>query len=209
MQSEDPQSNKPLSPVEQILDGIGSAISWVWLLLIFVILCAVVLRYVFGIGRIELEELQWHLYATGFLSGIVASAVHDRHVRVDVLRERMSQRLRDWIDFYGVLLFQIPLVILVIWSAVPLAIESFSTGEESSSAGGLSARWILKSVLPIAFVGLGFASVFRLRALAARLFSASAGASSQGTRVPNSQTQDTHTHPLGTQNTRTQSPVPE
>ena len=176
MRSEGADGVESLSSAQRVLDRIASAISWIWLALIAVILCAVVLRFAFGIGRIELEELQWHLYAIGFLSGIVACAVHDRHVRVDVLRERMSARLRDWIDFYGVLLFQIPLVVLVLWSAVPIVIESFATGEESASAGGLSARWLLRSALPLAFVGLGFASVSRLRILANRLFTDSPSA---------------------------------
>lgn len=137
------------------------------------IVSAVVLRFGFGIGRIELEELQWHLYAIGFLSGIVGCAVHDRHVRVDVLRERMSERTRDWIDFYGVLLFQIPLIILVLWSAGPFVAESFMTGEKSASAGGLPYRFLLKSVLPLTFAALFLASLARLARVSRSLFGTS------------------------------------
>ena len=54
-----------------VLDRIGSAVAWIWLVLIAVIVSAVVLRFVFGVGLIQLEELQWHLYAVGFLAGIV------------------------------------------------------------------------------------------------------------------------------------------
>ena len=94
--------------VNALLDRIGDAISWIWIALIAVIVSAVVLRFVFGVGLIQLEELQWHLYAVGFLAGIVGCVIHDRHVRVDVLRDRMRPRTRDWVDFYGVLLFQLP-----------------------------------------------------------------------------------------------------
>lgn len=156
--------------IVRILDRVGAVVSWIWLLLIGVIVLAVVLRFVFGIGRIELEELQWHLYAIGFLAGIVGCAVHDRHVRVDVLRERMSPRLRDWIDLYGLLIFQIPFVALVLFSALPLVEESYLTSEKSASAGGLPYRFLLKAVLPIAFVGVGFASWTQLRSIWARLF---------------------------------------
>lgn len=158
--------------IDAILDRIASATAWIWLLLMGVIGTAVVLRYVFGVSRIELEELQWHLYAIGFLAGIVGCVVRDRHVRVDVLRERMSERLRDWIDFYGLLLFQLPLILLVLWSAGPFVVESFVTGEASSSAGGLPHRWLLKGALPVAFLGLGLATLSRLRAVARRLFGA-------------------------------------
>jgi TRAP-type mannitol/chloroaromatic compound transport system permease small subunit len=163
-----------LSPMEQRLDRVSGVIAWVWLVLIAVIGIAVVLRFVFGIGRIDLEELQWHLYAVGFLTGIVACAVHDRHVRVDVLRDRMQPRTRDWVDFYGGLLLQLPLIALVLWSALPLVAESWATGERSVSAGGLPHRWLLKAALPIAFVGLGIATLTRLRRVAGRLFGAHA-----------------------------------
>lgn len=164
------EDTPPPSGSDRVLDRIGDALSWIWLALIAVIVSAVVLRFVFGVGLIQLEELQWHLYAVGFLAGIVGCVVHDRHVRVDVLRERMTLRNQRWVDFYGVLLFQLPLVVLVLWSALPLVAESFVTGEESSSAGGLPYRWILKAALPLAFVGIGIATLNRLRRTFRALF---------------------------------------
>ena len=158
------------SQIQLGLDRVGAVLSWIWLVLIAVIVSAVVLRFVFGIGRIELEELQWHLYAIGFLMGIVGCASRDRHVRVDVIRERLSARTRDWVDLYGVLLFQIPLVLLVLWSALPFVAISLETNETSASAGGLPFRWILKSVLPISFALLGVASLNRLVEVGVRLF---------------------------------------
>ena len=46
--------------IEAAILRVSRFASWVWLLLIFVIVTSVTLRYVFGAGRIELEELQWH-----------------------------------------------------------------------------------------------------------------------------------------------------
>jgi TRAP-type mannitol/chloroaromatic compound transport system permease small subunit len=158
------------SRLEAVFDRITTLFSWVWLGLIGVIVTAVVLRYVFGIGRIEFEELQWHLYALGFLVGIFACTMRDRHVRVDVFRERMSQRTRDWVDLYGTLLLQLPFVMLVFWSALPFVADSFSVGERSSSAGGLPYRWVLKSVLPLSFALVWIATVSRLIKVWRRLF---------------------------------------
>jgi len=170
-------SPEPRSPGRRVgarleagLDRLTDLVSWVWLALIAVIVVAVVLRFAFGIGLIELEELQWHLYAIGFLMGVVACALHDRHVRVDVFRERMSPRLRDWIDLYGVVLLQIPFLLLVLWSALPFVADSFAVGERSASAGGLPLRWLMKSMLPIAFALLAVATGRRLGAVARRLF---------------------------------------
>ncbi|MFK7898613.1 MAG: TRAP transporter small permease subunit [Myxococcota bacterium] len=165
--------------IDRVVDTLANALSWVWLALIAVIGLAVVLRFFFGIGRIELEELQWHLYAIGFLAGIFGCAVHDRHVRVDVFRERMRPRTRDWVDLYGILLLQLPFIVLVLWSALPLVAESFATGERSSSAGGLPFRFLLKAVLPISFSLLALASVSQLIRVARRLFGAPGSEGSQ------------------------------
>ncbi len=156
--------------IELALDRLVSGASWIWLVLVAVIGAGVLLRTLFGIGRIDLEELQWHLYAVGFLVGIVGCAVHDRHVRVDVFREGMDARRRDWVDLYGLLLFQLPFLVLVLWSGLPLVVESFSSGERSGSAGGLSHRWILRSALPLSFALLLAASLARTRTVARRLF---------------------------------------
>ena len=56
--------------LDRLLVKIGQWASWLWLLLLFVIVINVILRYVFGEGRIEFEEIQWHIYATGFLLGL-------------------------------------------------------------------------------------------------------------------------------------------
>jgi TRAP-type mannitol/chloroaromatic compound transport system permease small subunit len=158
------------SRIEAALDRLTAAFSWVWLALVSVIVVAVLLRYVFGIGLIELEELQWHLYAFGFLMGLVACTTQDRHVRVDVLRERMPKRLRNWVDLYGILLLQLPFLVLVLWSALPFVADSFAVGERSASAGGLPLRWLLKSVLPLSFTLLLVATLSQLVHVWQRLF---------------------------------------
>ncbi len=44
--------------IETAILRVGQLASWIWLLLIFVIVTGVILRFVFDAGRIELEELQ-------------------------------------------------------------------------------------------------------------------------------------------------------
>ncbi len=178
------------SRIDRPLDRLVTAASWIWLLLVGVIVAGVGLRTFFAISRVELEELQWHLYAVGFLVGILGCVLHDRHVRVDVFRERMSGRRRDWIDFYGLLLLQLPFVVLVLWSGIPLVAESFASGERSASAGGLGHRWLLKSALPITFALLLLASLARTRAVARRLFAAPA-ADSSGAGIASEPTRNT------------------
>lgn len=148
----------------------GRSISWIWLLLLLTIVFNVVLRYVFGEGRIELEEIQWHLYSTGFLLGIGYTFQIDGHIRVDVVHERLSPRTQAWLELYGILLCVLPFVALVLIYSVPFVATSFELGEVSVSPGGLPYRWVIKSMLTIGFALLLLAALSRLTQVWAYLF---------------------------------------
>ena len=159
-------------PVDRALTHIGHAISWIWLLLLAVIVMNVVLRYAFSQGRIEFEEFQWHLYATGFLIGLGFALQTDSHIRVDVLHERFSPRHQAWVEWYGLLFLLLPFVILVLIYSVPYAYISFQQNEVSQSPGGLPYRWLIKTMLPLGFALLLLAAVSRLTRVWAYLFNA-------------------------------------
>ena len=76
--------------IDRIADQVGRAISYIWLILLGVIMLNVLMRYAFNEGRIEMEELQWHLYSIGFLLGLGYAYQADAHIRVDVLHETAS-----------------------------------------------------------------------------------------------------------------------
>ncbi len=157
--------------IDPILIWIGQAVSWVWLLLLFIIVMNVVLRYVFGEGRIEFEEIQRHIYSVGFLLGIAYTFQADGHVRVDVLHERLPDRIKGWLELYGILLCVLPFTALILIYTVPFVTSSFALGEVSSSPGGLPYRWAIKSFLFIGFFLLLLAAVSRLTRVWVYLFS--------------------------------------
>ena len=148
--------------VDRVLSVIGRAASWLWVVLLAVIVLNVTLRYVFGEGRIEFEELQWHINAVAFLLAIAYAYRVDAHIRIDLISNRLRPRLQVWIELYGTLLLLIPFIAVVLWFAWPFLAHSFSVSEISPSPGGLPLRWLLKAVLPIAFVLLLVAVASRL-----------------------------------------------
>jgi len=152
-----------------VLSGI---VSWVWLVLIVVIVVNVVMRYAFGEGRIEFEELQWHLYAVGFLLGLATCMSSDNHVRVDVLHERLNLRSQAWVELYGLLLLFLPFVLMVLIFSFPFVQYSWSIAEVSDAPAGLPFRWLIKSVLPLSMILLLFAGLRRLLRVTSHLFGA-------------------------------------
>ena len=160
--------------ISRVIDGgleaLGRWLSYIWLVLLAVIVVNVLLRYAFSEGRIELEELQWHLYSIGFLLGLGYAYQADAHIRVDVLHERMTPRTQAWVELYGILLFLFPFIALVLIYAMPFVASSFALSEISPSPGGLPLRWLIKAFLPLGFFILMLASFSRLTRVWAFLF---------------------------------------
>jgi len=117
-----------------------------------------------------LTELQWHLYAAGFLIAIPFAMVRGNHVRVDVLAEHFPLRRKAWIELLGTLLFLIPFVVFVIVHAIPFVQRSFTLNEISPSPGGLGARWVIKSFIITGFALLLLAAIARLLRVGNYLF---------------------------------------
>ena len=137
--------------IDPLLVRIGEAASWLWLLLLLIIVGNVILRYVFEEGRIELEEIQWHIYSVGFLLGLAYAFQSDSHIRVDVVSERLQPRTRAWLELYGLLLGLFPFIALFLIHGLPFVQQSWALGEVSQAPGGLPFRWLIKAVLPLSF----------------------------------------------------------
>jgi TRAP-type mannitol/chloroaromatic compound transport system permease small subunit len=153
--------------IDPLITWVGESTSWIWLVLLFTI--------VFGQGRIELEEIQWHLYSTGFLLGIGYTFQVDRHVRVDVVHERLSPRTQGWLELYGILLCVLPFTALILIFSAPFVATSYALSEVSVSPGGLPFRWVIKSLLFIGFFLLFLAIVSRFSRVWSFLFFSQAG----------------------------------
>lgn len=157
--------------LEAIVDVVGKACSWLWVVLIVLIVVNVALRYVVGTNYIAMEELQWHLYAVGFLMALSFAMLADGHVRVDVLAERLRPRVRAWIEFLGIVLLILPFVVVVLSYALPFVERAWQMGEVSAAPGGLPYRWFIKSFIIVGFAFIGIAAIARLLRVTAFLFS--------------------------------------
>lgn len=137
--------------IDQAANQVGRITSYIWLLLLAVIVVNVLLRYALNQGQIEMEELQWHLYSIGFLLGLSYAYQADAHIRVDVLHEHFSHRTKAWIELYGIVLLLLPFIALILIYSVPFVASSYALAEVSASPGGLPLRWLIKAALPLGF----------------------------------------------------------
>lgn len=155
---------------DRVVRWVGHCMSWVWVVLMLVIILNVTMRYALGEGRIEFEELQWHLYALGWLVGLSYCYTADNHVRVDLFRDRFSPRVKAWIELLGTVFFLLPFIVLVLNYGVPFVAYSWELGEVSSAPGGLPYRWVMKGILLFSFALLGLAVIARMSRVVSFLF---------------------------------------
>ncbi len=104
----------------------------------------------------KIQEWEWHFHTALFTLILGYGYIFNRHVRVDLVREKLSFRKQAWIEFLGCTFFLIPYCLVVGYFAYINAYDSFMVGEISFSIVGLCCRWVIKSVLAI---GLTIAAI--------------------------------------------------
>jgi len=159
-----PFMKKYIKTVDIINDRCGSLAGWLTSLMVINVFIDVLLRYGLNKGSIAMQELEWHLFATIFLLGAGSTLKNNGHVRVDLIYNNLGERKKAWINLTGSLLFLLPFSLMVILSSQDFVISSFQIQETSPDPGGLPARFILKSMIPIGFILLfiqGIAESFK------------------------------------------------
>jgi TRAP-type mannitol/chloroaromatic compound transport system permease small subunit len=122
------------------------------LLTIFNVFIDVVLRYLFNNSSIALQEMEWHLFSSLFLLGISYTLQNDAHVRVDIFYANLTQKKQALINVIGFVIFILPISLLIIYYGFDYAYNAYEMGEVSGNPGGLTHRFIIKSVIPISFI---------------------------------------------------------
>jgi len=159
--------------------AVGRVAAWIALVLILVILFDVITRYMKGSDWIhnypglqdffhaidpyasstKLQELEWHLHGALFLLCLGYAYLKDAHVRIELLRDNFSLRVRAWVEMAGIVLGLLFYCYVVITYGFDFAERAFVRNEGSSAMTGLPQRWIIKSFLPIGFFLLALAGL--------------------------------------------------
>lgn len=135
-----------------VTEGVGRAIAWLVVIMMIVQFAIVVLRYIFGVNSIVMQESVMYMHAAVFMLGAGWTLRHDGHVRVDIFYRKMSVKGRAWIDLLGTLLLLIPVASFIAISSFRYVITSWAIMERSGD-GGIPAVFLLKSLI-LAMVAL-------------------------------------------------------
>ncbi len=131
---------------------LGRGVAWLTVGVVLVVFINVLMRYMFHLSFVFMQELEWHLFAAIFLLGGGYTLCKDGHVRVDIFYQRLSPRGRAWLNLCGVLFFLLPGCYLVVTTSLPFVHSSFQMQEGSPDPGGIPLRFLLKAMIPLGFL---------------------------------------------------------
>lgn len=144
-----------LARVASVLDrciGIsGRLSSWLCLLLALMVAGDVLARYIWHVGSVAEQELEWHVLAVIAMMGASYTLQQGEHVRVDIFYQYYSERLKQWLDVLIPLLIIVPTAIFIAYVSLRFVQMSYNLHEGSPDPGGLPARYLLKAFIPLGF----------------------------------------------------------
>lgn len=144
---------------EAIINVVSYITSFLLFLMIFNVFYDVIMRYFFHNSSVGMQEMEWHLFSVVILFGVSVALKDEGHVRVDFLFEKYSSKKKAVVNILGTVLFLVPLTLLVATGSVGFVLDAYNIGEISEDPGGLTHRWIIKSMIPISMVFLLFSAI--------------------------------------------------
>ena len=138
--------------VDSFSDLCGRAIAWLTVGMVIVTLVVVVLRYLFDLGWIWLQETVTWMHAAVLMLGAAYTLRHEEHVRVDVFYRRRSPQGKAWVDILGAVFFLLPMCGFLLWTSLDYVSASWALRETSREAGGLPYPFVplMKTLIPAA-----------------------------------------------------------
>lgn len=159
------QSMGSLLKLSHLIDAfnrlVGKTLIWLILAATLVSATNAIIRKTFNVSSNAFLEIQWYLYAAVFLLGAGVTFMQNGHVRIDVLANKLSRRVRMYVDMFGIIVFLLPLCYFMISFAWPIVARAYVTGEVSGNTGGLI-RWPVYALVPVGFALLGLQAVSEL-----------------------------------------------
>ena len=147
-----------------INESIGKTVSWLTLFMVLIMFSIVVMRYLFNEGSIAVQESVMYMHAVVFMLGAAFTLKRDGHVRVDIFYGKMSDKGKASVNFFGNLLFLLPVCIFIFWSSWEYVTESWRIQESSREAGGLAWVYFLKTcilIMPVLLIMQALADMSR------------------------------------------------
>ena len=147
--------------IDRITAFLGRSVMWLILLAILVSAGNAIVRKAFDISSNAWLELQWYLFGWAFLVAASYTLQRNEHIRIDIVSNALSKRVRNWIDILGHAFMLLPFTMLMVYLSWPFFFRTWRSDEMSGSAGGLII-WPGRLAILAGFVLLFFQAISEL-----------------------------------------------
>lgn len=142
---------------QTVTTGAGRAVMWLLLIMALVQFAVVLLRYVFGVNSLFMQESITYMHGFVFLIAAGYALITGDHVRVDIFYRDATPKRKAIIDLLGTYIFLFPICLIILWTASPYVARSWAFFEGSADTSGIQGVFILKTLIPIFAVLLAMA----------------------------------------------------
>ena len=136
--------------IDRFNETIGRCIAWLVVAAAVVSAGNAIIRKLFDTSSNAWLELQWWLFGMVFLLCAPWTLSSNEHIRIDIVNNLFSRRLKNAVEVIGHTFFLLPMCLVMLYTAIPFFFTSFLQNEQSSNAGGLP-LYPPKFLIPLAF----------------------------------------------------------
>ena len=145
--------------------SIGKFFSYFLPIIVVLVIYIVISRYIFGVGRADLQELALFLHALVFLGCAGWALTEEEHVRVDILYKDKPNSYKRLVNTLGLIFFVLPVVFIISFYSIDFIKLSWLLKESSTEPGGLKTVYLHKTLILLFPLVLLLAAVKQLREL--------------------------------------------
>lgn len=135
--------------IDRLNQIVGRSVAWLALGMVLVQFIVVVMRYVFGIGSIAMQESIIYMHGAVFLLAAGYTLWRGGHVRVDIFYRGASATKKAIVDLLGVIFLLIPVITTIWLVSWPYVSQSWAVREGSQETSGIQAVFLLKTFILI------------------------------------------------------------
>ena len=133
--------------IDWLNERIGRGAAYLAVALVVVQFIVVVMRYVFGLGSVGMQESIVYMHGVLFMAAAAYTLLHNAHVRVDIFYREAAPKKKATIDLIGTVVLLWPICWLIWSTAFPYVELSWAVKEGSRETSGIHAIYLLKSVI--------------------------------------------------------------
>ena len=138
-----------ISFIDRINQIIAKATSWLVLALILELVYDTIMRYLFNVAVVWSYDISYMIYGIIFMLSVPYVEKMDKHVRIEILYDRLSKKMKAFLDIIGYFLLYLPSSLVLLYFGWKFFWESYTLKEVSGASMWAAPIYPFKFIIPL------------------------------------------------------------